>query len=126
MRRITVRYAHWEPTRVHMVDPQNGKEICQLFPENRVYNSNGERRVIHTDTASISNPTEIKNEVAPLFIEIATIADLEKSEANEKAIVSALKALSQISTPEAHSALKKASLTGPTQLIRDEAKKFLQ
>ncbi len=70
MRRITIRYSHWEPTRVHMVDPQNGKEICQLFPENRVYNSSGERRVIHTDTSSISNPTEIKNEVAPLLEEM--------------------------------------------------------
>ncbi|MFH0924172.1 MAG: HEAT repeat domain-containing protein [bacterium] len=68
---------------------------------------------------------KLKDEVAPLFIKVATETDLEKAGFDEGQVKVALKVLSQISSAETNSALKKASVNGPTQAIRDEARRYL-
>ena len=39
-----VRFAAWDLTQVHLVDPQTGTVLCRLFPQDKAANASGLRR----------------------------------------------------------------------------------
>jgi len=58
---LEVRYAAWDLTEVHLVDPQTGTVLCRLFPQDKAANASGLRRglqpIIGTDgTARTATP----------------------------------------------------------------------
>lgn len=44
LKRVTIRYASWDLSRVYLADPQNGKIICRLYPLDKHKNADGRRR----------------------------------------------------------------------------------
>jgi hypothetical protein len=49
---LEVRFAAWDLTQVHLVDPQTGTVLCRLFPQDKAANASGLRRSLQpvTDT----------------------------------------------------------------------------
>ncbi len=41
---LEVRYAAWDLTEVHLVDPQTGTVLCRLYPQDKAANASGLRR----------------------------------------------------------------------------------
>ena len=41
---LEVRFAAWDLTQVHLVDPQTGTVLCRLFPQDKAANASGLRR----------------------------------------------------------------------------------
>jgi hypothetical protein len=41
---LEVRYAAWDLTQVHLVDPHTGTVLCRLFPQDKAANASGQRR----------------------------------------------------------------------------------
>ena len=41
---LEVRYAVWDLTQVHLVDPHTGTVLCRLFPQDKAANASGRRR----------------------------------------------------------------------------------
>jgi transposase InsO family protein len=41
---LEVRFAAWDLTQVHLVDPHTGTVLCRLFPQDKAANANGLRR----------------------------------------------------------------------------------
>jgi len=44
LKRVTLRYASWDLSRVYLADPQNGQAICRLYPQDKHKNAEGRRR----------------------------------------------------------------------------------
>lgn len=44
LKRVLVRYAHWDLTHVYLVDEHTGQVLCRLYPLNKVANASGVRR----------------------------------------------------------------------------------
>jgi hypothetical protein len=44
LKRVTIRYASWDLSRVYLADPQNGKIICRLYPQDKHKNADGRRK----------------------------------------------------------------------------------
>ena len=49
---LEVRFAAWDLAQVHLVDPQTGRVLCRLFPQDKAANASGLRRGLQpvTDT----------------------------------------------------------------------------
>lgn len=43
--RVAVRYARWDMSRVHLVDPQSERVLCRLYPQDKAKNASGQRRL---------------------------------------------------------------------------------
>jgi len=41
---LEVRFAAWDLTQVHLVDPHTGSVLCRLFPQDKAANASGRRR----------------------------------------------------------------------------------
>ena len=41
---LEVRFAAWDLTQVHLVDPHTGTVLCRLFPQDKAANASGRRR----------------------------------------------------------------------------------
>jgi hypothetical protein len=57
---LEVRFAAWDLTQVHLVDPHTGTVLCRLFPQDKAANASGLRRgmqPIAIETAKPSSPT---------------------------------------------------------------------
>jgi hypothetical protein len=55
---LEVRFAAWDLTVVHLVDPHTGTVLCRLFPQDKAANASGQRRglqPIDTETAKPSS-----------------------------------------------------------------------
>lgn len=50
--RLVVRYAAWDLSNVHLMDERTGKDLCRLFPVDKVKNSDGRRR-------TVENPVDV-------------------------------------------------------------------
>lgn len=61
---LRVRYAQWDLSFVHLVDPQSGALLCSLYPLDKAANAAGLRRTINP---SLEPPPPVKNEMAPLL-----------------------------------------------------------
>jgi hypothetical protein len=51
-RKVTVRYARWDLSRVDLIDPQSGTILAALYPLDRAANADGRRSVIEPDRGS--------------------------------------------------------------------------
>jgi putative transposase len=65
LERVTVRYAAWDLSRVHLIDERTSTVLCQLFPLDRVKNSDGQRRTLEPVVAVPPPPPEPG--IAPLL-----------------------------------------------------------
>ena len=57
---LEVRFAAWDLTQVHLVDPHTGTVLCRLFPQDKAANATGLRRGVQPiaiETAEPSSPT---------------------------------------------------------------------
>lgn len=58
---LEVRFAVWDLTLVHLVDPQTGTVLCRLFPQDKTANASGRRRSLQPVTAEpVVGPTPRK------------------------------------------------------------------
>ena len=53
---LEVRFAAWDLTQVHLVDPHTGTVLCRLFPQDKAANANGLRRGLQPVTAEPVTP----------------------------------------------------------------------
>lgn len=67
--RVTIQYAKWDLTLVHLVDPSNGKNICQISPINKLKNAEGTRKVFSPIEKNVEEKV-CDEEMAPLLLEI--------------------------------------------------------
>lgn len=51
---VHVRYARWNLSRVHVVDPRSGDVLCQLLPQDRSANAEGQRKVLEAPSLDLS------------------------------------------------------------------------
>jgi putative transposase len=53
---LEVRYAAWDLTQVHLVDPHTATVLCRLFPQDKAANASGQRRSLQPLTAEPVTP----------------------------------------------------------------------
>jgi putative transposase len=53
---LEVRFAAWDLTQVHLVDPQIGTVLCRLFPQDKAANASGLRRSVQPITVDPPAP----------------------------------------------------------------------
>jgi putative transposase len=53
---LEVRFAAWDLTRVHLVDPHTGTVLCRLFPQDKAANASRPRRSLQPVTAEPVTP----------------------------------------------------------------------
>jgi CRP-like cAMP-binding protein len=44
LKRVTVRFASWDLSRVYLADPRSGLLLCRLYPQDKHKNADGRRR----------------------------------------------------------------------------------
>ena len=49
---LEVRFAIWDLTEVHLVDPHTGAVLCRLFPQDKAANASGRRRGLQPITGT--------------------------------------------------------------------------
>jgi hypothetical protein len=54
LERVTVRYASWDLSQVHLVDPKTDKVLCRLYPQDKERNASGHRRPLEAPPAGPS------------------------------------------------------------------------
>jgi len=67
--RISVRYASWDLSRVHLCDPKTGQVHCRLFPLDKHKNASGERAV-RSSPLGPAEPPPAQGGMAPLLQEL--------------------------------------------------------
>lgn len=65
--RLTIRYARWDLTQVHLIDERTQNELCQLYPLDRAKNADGRRRRIETSGAEEKLHNAQSSEPPPLL-----------------------------------------------------------
>jgi putative transposase len=53
---LEVRFAAWDLTQVHLVDPHTGTVLCRLFPQDKAANASGRRRSVQPITTEPVTP----------------------------------------------------------------------
>lgn len=66
LQRLTVRYASWDLSRVHLVDEKTGAVLCQLFPQDKTRNADGIRRTLTPLVEAPASPPAAPG-IAPLL-----------------------------------------------------------
>jgi transposase InsO family protein len=64
--RVTVRFASWDLSQVHLVDERRGTILCRLYPLDRTKNADGQRRSLEP-LVTPPPPTEPAPAVPPLL-----------------------------------------------------------
>ena len=71
--RVSVRYARWDLSYVHMVDEKSGAVLAALYPLSREANADGRRRAIASPAGAVSSDEkreeDVSSGVAPLLRE---------------------------------------------------------
>jgi transposase InsO family protein len=69
LKRLTVRLASWDLSRVYLADPRSGHLLCRLYPQDKHKNADGRRRSKQPliDTVSYSCPEIESSGMAPLL-----------------------------------------------------------
>ena len=62
---LEVRYAAWDLTQVHLVDPHTGTVLCRLFPQNKAANASGLRRGLQPIATEPGKPTQSPSRSPP-------------------------------------------------------------
>jgi len=57
LREVRIRYAEWDLSCVHLVEPDSGTLLCPLYPLDKAANASGVRRTVipHSEAAPLSN-----------------------------------------------------------------------
>jgi transposase InsO family protein len=55
---LEVRYAAWDLTHVHLVDPHTGAVLCRLYPQDKAANASGQRRSLQPIAAASARPSK--------------------------------------------------------------------
>src|ERR1700688_1703860 len=66
---LEVRFAAWDLTQVHLVDPHTGTVLCRLFPQDKAANASGLRRgmqPVTTEPVAPSPPAPARG-IGPLL-----------------------------------------------------------
>jgi len=66
---ISVRFASWDLSRVHLCDPKTGQVHCRLFPLDKHKNASGERAA-RTGPLGLAEPPAAPGGMAPLLQEL--------------------------------------------------------
>jgi transposase InsO family protein len=76
-RKVSVRYARWDLSRVDLVDPRNGTILSPLYPLDRKANADGQRSLFEPDGAAMPadagtrpEPQSPREELPPLLKQI--------------------------------------------------------
>jgi putative transposase len=64
---LEVRFAAWDLTQVHLVDPHTGTVLCRLFPQDKAANASGRRRSLQPVTAERVTPPPPARGIGPLL-----------------------------------------------------------
>ena len=67
---LEVRFAAWDLTQVHLVDPHTGTVLCRLFPQDKTANASGLRRSLQpiaAETVTPSPPPPPARGIGPLL-----------------------------------------------------------
>lgn len=72
--RVTIRFARWDLSFVHLVDDRTGAVLCRLYPLDKAQNANGKRRTLAplAQAASPSAVTRAEVEMPPLLEKLIT------------------------------------------------------
>jgi len=54
---LEVRYAAWDLTQVHLVDPHTGMVLCRLYPQDKAANASGQRRTLQPIASETAKPS---------------------------------------------------------------------
>lgn len=74
IKRIHVRYASWDLTRVWLVDPKTNQALASLYPANKAANAGGQRRRVpqpQTNAPSSTTPGDIAPHLKQLMAQYA-------------------------------------------------------
>ena len=65
---LEVRFAAWDLTQVHLVDPHTGTVLCRLFPQDKAANARGLRRSVQPITSEpVTPPPPPARGIGPLL-----------------------------------------------------------
>jgi putative transposase len=65
---LEVRFAAWDLTQVHLVDPHTGTVLCRLFPQDKAANASGLRRSVQPITTDpVTPPPPPARGIGPLL-----------------------------------------------------------
>jgi transposase InsO family protein len=67
VRRLTLRYARWDPSTVDLVDARAGTVLAALYPVDRARNAEGLRRALDPVAAGSTTPAAAAGGMAPLL-----------------------------------------------------------
>jgi len=68
LERVTLRYARWNLRWVHLVDERSGGAICQIYPQDKAENAEGQRRVLEPSILSeATTAAPLSEGMAPLL-----------------------------------------------------------
>lgn len=68
LERLTIRYARWNLRFVHLVDERTGDLLAQLYPQDKVENAEGKRRLLEPSILSeVPSPEPAADGMAPLL-----------------------------------------------------------
>jgi hypothetical protein len=62
---VTVRFAEWDLSFVHLIDFRTGEEICRIYPVDKAANADGKRRL--NEDPTIIYPVSQTTELPPLL-----------------------------------------------------------
>lgn len=69
LQRHTVRYARWDLTHVHLIDPTTDRPICRIFPLDKAANADGRRRILDAPNPLVRQEPATP-EIAPLLAQL--------------------------------------------------------
>lgn len=69
---VTIRRASWDLRWVHLVDERTGTVLCRLFPQDKIANADGERRVLEPldPTVTLPGSATPSPELPPLLAQL--------------------------------------------------------
>lgn len=72
--RVTIRFARWDLSFVHLVDDRTGAVLCRLYPLDKAKNSDGRRRTLEPLRPAVSDTAAARAEaeIPPLLEKLVT------------------------------------------------------
>jgi hypothetical protein len=68
--KLTLKYASWDLSHVHLIDFRSGDEIARIYPVDKIKNSDGNRRLL--DVPVLSSEPLMTKEMPPLLQNLIT------------------------------------------------------
>jgi len=71
LERVTIRYASWDLSWVHLVDERTDTILCRLYPLDKAANADGRRRTLEPLGAPVASAAPPSPELPPLLAKLA-------------------------------------------------------